>query len=267
MVLKKKIPVFTKGIITENQHLKNEYYKIVINAPQIAEIAQPGQFVMLSKWKMKELLLKRPFSFYEIDPEQGSISLLYKKVGKGTVLMAESKTGEQVELIGPLGNGFIIPEKTKNIAVVSRGIGVVPLILLLKQAKKENIGIYSFLSASNNELLLGDDIIESLSANTFYTTDDGSRGLPGNVTMFLEDFLSKNPGVIDAVYTCGSKRLARHIRELQKKYHFHAYVSLEERMGCGIGSCKGCVIQTKHGYQRVCKEGPVFPLEEVVLDE
>lgn len=267
MILKKNVPAFTKGIITENQHLKNEYYKIVINAPQIAEIAQPGQFVMLSKWKMKELLLKRPFSFYEIDPDKDSISLLYKKVGKGTALMAESKPGEYIELIGPLGNGFLIPEKVKNMAVVARGIGIVPMLPLVRQGRKENKGIYSFLSASKNELLLGNDIMESLSVNTFYATDDGSKGLPGNVTMFLEDLLGKNPDVIDAVYTCGSKRLARHIRELQKKYHFHAYISLEERMGCGIGSCKGCVIQTKHGYQRVCKEGPVFPLEEVVLDE
>jgi len=267
MVLEKRTPAFIEGIIIDNVHLKNDYYRIIIDSPQIAQNAKPGQFVMLSKWHIKELLLKRPFSFYNIEPDQGQFSLLYKKVGKGTEKMAEAKKGELVELIGPLGNSFIIPEKVKNIAIVARGIGVVPMMPLVNKAKKEDIGIYSFLSARKSELLLCDDNMESICKDTFYTTDDSSKGCPGNVTVFLEDFLKKAPNGIDAVYTCGSKRLARHIRDLQKKYNFHAYISLEERMGCGIGSCKGCVVQTKHGYQRACKEGPVFPLEEVVLDE
>jgi len=117
MAYKKNTPVYIKGAIIENKRLKNDYYKIVINSPQIAAIAKPGQFVMLSKWKIKELLLKRPFSFYEIESDQGYFSLLYKKVGKGTAIMAEAKKDEIVELIGPLGNGFKIPEKVNNIAI------------------------------------------------------------------------------------------------------------------------------------------------------
>lgn len=266
MTSKRNTPIFTNGIVAEHVLLKNGYYKTVFIAPQVAQTAKPGQFVMLSKWNIKELFLKRPFSFYEIEPETGRFSLLYKKVGKGTAVLSESKPGEQVELIGPLGNGFILPEKVKNIAVVARGIGVAPLLPLIRQVKSENRGIYSFLSASSKELLFANELVEAVSLNTYYTTDDGSKGLPGNVTMFLEDLLREDPEAIDVVYTCGSKRLARHIGELQQRYHFQAYISLEERMGCGIGACKGCVVETSHGYQRVCKEGPVFRLEEVVLN-
>jgi NAD(P)H-flavin reductase len=138
---------------------------------------------------------------------------------------------------------------------------------LARESNKNGIEIFSFLSARTKDLLLYSDEIKSLSKDIFYTTDDGSKGATGIVTLFLDNLLEETEIKIDAVYTCGSKRLARHIKELKKKYHFSAFISLEERMGCGIGSCKGCVVNTIHGYQRVCKEGPVFPLEEVILDE
>ncbi len=267
MVSKNSHTLFIKGKIIEQKHLENDYYEMTIEAPRIAEIARPGQFVMLSKWKIKELLLKRPFSFFQIDSRKGRFDILYKKVGKGTQILSESRVDEEVELIGPLGNGFYIPKNTHKIAIVARGIGIAPMMPLIQESRKKGIEIYSFLSAKEKALLLCDDKLESFSNNVFYTTDDGSRGVKGNVTCFLEELLEEKVTEIDAVFTCGSRRLARHIKELQKKHHFFAYISLEERMGCGIGSCKGCVVQTKYGYQRVCKEGPVFPLEEVALDE
>jgi len=260
-------PVFIKGKIIENKPLPGDYYHITIKAPEIAKKARAGQFVMLSKWSLKNLLLKRPFSVNSIDADQGILGLLYKKVGKGTQILSDSQPKELVELIGPLGNGFSIPEEVKIIAIVGRGIGVATLIPWAEECSKKGIEIYSFLSAKEEKLLLGREKIEALSIRTFYTTDNGSPGIKGMVTTFLEELLKDNTVHIGAVYTCGSKRLARHIRELQKDYHFSAYISLEERMGCGIGVCKGCVINTIHGYQRVCKEGPVFPLEEVIFDE
>lgn len=260
-------PIFIKGKIIENRHLQGDYYCITIKAPEIAKKAKPGQFVMLSKWPIKALLLKRPFSFSYLDACQGIIGLLYKKVGRGTQILSESKHDEEVELIGPIGNGFYLPDEAKVIAIVARGIGVATLIPFMKECKKKGIEIYSFLSAQENKLLLERDQIESFSSRTFYTTDDGSCGNKGNVTYFLEEYLLEGGTKIGAVYTCGSRRLARHIKALQSKYHFSAYVSMEERMGCGIGACKGCVIKTTKGFQRVCQEGPVFPLEEVIFDE
>ncbi|MEA3313271.1 MAG: dihydroorotate dehydrogenase electron transfer subunit [Caldisericota bacterium] len=257
--------ILTKGKIIEQVNLSNNYHKIKIKAPQIPQEAKPGQFVMLSKWKIKELFLKRPFSFYNIEPNLGTFDILYKNIGKGTQILAESKIGDLVELIGPLGNGFNIPENTRKVAVVARGIGVAPLIPLMLESKKRGIEIYSFLSAQTENLLLCSNKIESISRETFYTTDDGTKGAKGKVTGFLEKILKEI--VVDVVYTCGSKRLAKHIRNLQKKYNFLAFVSLEEHMACGIGTCKGCVRKTKYGYKRVCKEGPVFPVEEVIFND
>ena len=259
------IPLMISGNLIENINLNDNYYRMRIEAPQIAKEAKPGQFVMLSKWKIKELFLKRPFSFYNIEPNLGTFDILYKNVGKGTQILAESKMGDLVELIGPLGNGFKIPENTHNIAIVARGIGIAPLLPLMLESKQKGINIYSFLSAQTENLLLYNDKIESISKKTFYTTDDGSKGVKGKVTNFLEKVLEET--AIDVVYTCGSKRLVQHIRNLQKKYNFLAFVSLEEHMACGIGACKGCVCKTKDGYKRVCKEGPVFPVEEVIFDD
>jgi len=257
--------VFTKGKILKQIYLNNNYYRIKIEAPQIAKEAKPGQFVMLSRWKIKQLLLKRPFSFCHIDPKLGTFDILYKKVGKGTQILSESKTGDLVELIGPLGNGFNISENTQKIAVVARGIGVAPLIPLMLESSKRGIEIYSFLSAQTESLLLYSNMIESISKKTFYTTDDGLKGTRGKVTNFLEKYLKESN--IDVVYTCGSKRLAQHIKNLQKTYHFLAFVTLEEQMVCGIGACKGCVHKTINGPKRVCKDGPVFPVEEVMFYE
>lgn len=257
--------ILTKGKIVEQINLNNNYHKIKIEAPQIVQKAIPGQFVMLSKWKIKELFLKRPFSFYNIEPDLGTFDILYKNIGKGTQILAESKIGDLIELIGPLGNGFRIPENTQNIAIVARGIGIAPLLPLMLKSRQKEIEVYSFISAQTEKLLLCNDKIESISRKTFYTTDDSSKGAKGKVTDFLEKILEEI--VIDVVYTCGSKRLTKHIRNLQKKYDFLAYVSLEGHMACGIGACKGCVCKTKSGYKRVCREGPVFPVEEVIIDD
>lgn len=260
-------PMFVKGRVIENKLIKDGYYEITIDSPDITSKAKPGQFVMLSSWQMENLFLKRPFSFYNIDSEQGVFTIFYKIVGKGTKILSQSKAGDEVELIGPCGNGFSFPINTKRIALVARGIGIATLLPLALEAKKRGIEIYSFLSAREKTLLLGKDKLEPLSSHIFYTTDDDWKGTDGKVTFLLEELLKGNTVDFQAVYVCGSKRLARHIKELQKEYRFAAYVSLEERMGCGIGACKGCVINTIHGYRRVCKEGPVFSLEEVILNE
>ena len=188
---KKINSVITKGKILEQINLDNNYYRIKIEAPQIAKEAKPGQFVMLSKWKIKQLLLKRPFSFCQIEPNLGTFDILYKKVGKGTQILSESKIGDLVELIGPLGNGFNISESVKKIAVVARGIGVAPLIPLILECNKRGIEIYSFLSAQTENLLLYNDKIESISKKIFYTTDDGSKGTKDIVTNFLGKVLEE----------------------------------------------------------------------------
>lgn len=259
------IPIMRKGNLIEQINLNFNYYRMKIKAPQIAEKAKPGQFIMLSMWKTKDPFLMRPFSFHKIESDQGTFDILYKEKGKGTQIMAKSKAGDSVELIGPLGNGFKIPEGISNIAIVARGIGIAPLFPLMLESKRMGIEPYVFLSAQTDNLLLCNNEIKLISKKVFYTTDDGSKGAKGKVTNFLEKVLKET--VIDVVYVCGSERLTKHIQKLQKEYNFLAFVSLEERMACGIGACKGCIHKTKNGYKRVCKEGPVFPVEELIFNE
>lgn len=260
-----KNSIFVRGKVIGQFNLGNDYYKIKIFAPQITKKAKAGQFVMLSMWETRDPFLKRPFSFHNIEPDLGTFDILYKKKGKGTQIMSKSKAGDLVELVGPLGNGFEIPEGVNTIAIVARGIGIAPLLPLILESKRIGIESYAFLSAQKDNLLLCNNAIELISKKVFYTTDDGSKGTKGKVTNFLEKVLKKM--LIDVVYVCGSKRLTKHIQKLQKEYKFLAFVSLEERMACGIGACKGCVHKTKKGYKRICKEGPVFPVEELILNE
>jgi len=147
-------PIMVKGNLVENINLNTNYYKMRIKAPQITRKAKPGQFVMLSTWRTKDPFLKRPFSFCKIEPNTGTFDILYKVIGKGTQIMAKTKIGDLVELIGPLGNGFKIPENAKNIAVVARGIGIAPLMPLILESKRREIGVYAFLSAQTDNIIM-----------------------------------------------------------------------------------------------------------------
>ena len=259
------IQIYAK-VLHQTEIVKNHFI-LKILAPEIVKDALPGQFVMLSAWKQKDPLLRRPFTFNRLFPKKGSFDILYKKVGKGTEIMSYLKVGDQVSLLGPLGNGIKFPKNIKRIAIVCRGIGVAPMLSIIDKAKEKGIDIYAYLSAATKDLLLVKKEIKEKAKLLYITTDDASLGTSGKVTDFLEKTLKDTK--IDAVYTCGSKRLKRHIESLKEQYGFSAWVILEEQMACGIGACKGCVCRAKKysnhegKYFLVCKDGPVFPVDEV----
>lgn len=252
--------------LNQTEIIKNHFI-LKIFSPEIVKEAIPGQFVMLSAWKQWDPLLRRPFTFNRIFYKEGSFELLYKKVGKGTEIMSNLKAGDQVSLLGPLGNGIKFTKNIKRIAIVCRGIGVAPMLAIIDKAKEKGIDIYAYLSAATEDLLLVKKEIKRKAKSLYITTDDASLGIPGKVTDFLEKTLKDTK--IDAVYTCGSKRLKRHIEKLKELYGFNAWVILEEHMACGFGACKGCACKAKKDndhkdkYFLVCKNGPVFPVDEV----
>lgn len=182
-------------------------------------------------------------------------------------MMSYLKVGDQVSLLGPLGNGIKFTQNMKRIAVVSRGIGVAPMLAIVDNAKEKGIEVYAYLSAATENLLLRKEEIKEQAKLIYIATDDSSLGVSGKVTDFLEKTLRDTK--IDAVYTCGSKRLKNHIESLKVTYGFNGWVILEEHMVCGIGVCKGCVCRAKKAndhkdsYLLVCKDGPVFPIDEV----
>ena len=253
-------------VLNQTEIIKN-YFILKIYAPEIVKKAIPGQFVMLSAWEQRDPLLRRPFTFNRFFSTEGSFEILYKKIGKGTEIMSHLKAGDQVSLLGPLGNGIKFPKNTKRIAIVCRGIGVAPMLAIIDKAQEKGIDIYAYLSATTKDLLLRKEEIREKAKSLYITTDDASLGISGKVTDFLEKTLKDTQ--IDAVYTCGSKRLKRHIESLKELYGFNAWVILEEHMACGIGACKGCVCRAKKAnnhqdrYLLVCKDGPVFPVDEV----
>ena len=219
--------------------------------PNVCFNGKPGQFYMLRGWEV-DPFLPRPISICNIS--DGMITFLYEARGKGTHIISKLKKGDILELLGPLGNGFNL-DLEGNIAIISGGIGVAPMIYLMKQLKT-NIDFYC---GFRNEAYYLNEIKKNIN-NIYISTEDGSVGYRGFVT---ELFV---PEKYDTVLTCGPIPMMKRVVEMCKEKEIPIYVSMESRMACGVGACLGCAIETTSGMKRVCKDGPVFPGEEVVFN-
>lgn len=209
----------------------------------------PGQFMHI-KVPDQTLILRRPISIAKFDEHQ--IHLIYKVVGDGTACLSQVEVGEKLDALGPLGTGF--PLEKGNILIVGGGMGVAPLYQLAKSLRDENLTIV--LGFGNQSMMYYVDKFEKL-GRVYLTTDDGSVGVKGHVGTVLSGL-----GQFDAVYACGPIPL---LYNVQKNYENldKVYVSLEERMACGIGACYAC--DTKDKQYRVCHDGPVFKAKEVTI--
>ncbi|MBE3572057.1 MAG: dihydroorotate dehydrogenase electron transfer subunit [Moorella humiferrea] len=262
--------MYVKGKIVDHKQVDVEHRLIIIEQEEIARQARPGQFIMLRAWERRDIVLPRPFSLYRILPEKGQLQILYKIRGKATMEIANRKPGEEVAIIGPLGRGVTLPERG-NIALLGRGIGAAPLMAIGEAAYSRGLGVYTFLSAKKKDLIPGLNDFERVAQKVTLSTDDGEINEGRLLTFLLEDLITAEGVEINIVFTCGSRRLAKGLYSMEQKYNFTAYVLLEEIMACGIGSCKGCVCKVKNPdtpegfvYKRVCQEGPVFPVSEVI---
>lgn len=254
--------MYNKCIVKKTELIAEGFGRVVFDAGEIVKTSRPGQFVMIKCWEQNVPFLPRPFSINNVDKQRGLLEILYKIVGTGTKLLSKLNIGDNAMIHGPLGNGFVIPDRVKRIAVVGRGVGAAPMLYLAAEAINRSAEVYVFLSASREEFLFDKERYEDLGAKVYSSCDDSLL-----VTDYLGELLKDKE--FDAVYTCGSKRLMKQVKRLKDIYGFEAYTSLEEHMACGVGACKGCIciINKENGskqYQRVCKEGPVFPIERVV---
>ncbi len=257
--------------IIANYEIAEGMMLMTVEASELAKIVEPGQFAMLKVSSSLDPILRRPLCFYTVSKHNGWVEFVYKVIGKGTEALAERKPGEYIDILAPLGEGWTILPDTKQIAIVGRGVGIAPLIDLAKYARQKDLQVKAYLSASRAEFLVGKDLLEEIGCDVYLHTDDGQYGDGYKVvTDYLEKTLETER--IDQVFTCGSKRLGKKVLEYSKTYDMNSQISLEERMGCGIGACVGCVVDiiTNRGegvieQQRVCKEGPVFWVEEVAM--
>lgn len=245
--------------VLENRFVSGITWEIHLKAPEIAKNTLPGQFVMLSTHSSEnreyDPLNRRPFAVADIEGD--TISIYYDVVGRGTKKITSLKKGDEVNLLGPLGNGVFPIEGVKKAVVVAGGIGASGVSLLVKRLVEKDIPTVVLYGARNKDFLSMREWYDKISQNgveVHYYTDDGSFGKKGFPVEDLDKFVEPET----VIYACGPKPLLRYLKDYSLKRKVKAYLSLDRRMACGWGVCLGCVIKTDSGFERVCKEGPVF---------
>jgi len=244
------------------------YWLITLYSPAIAPRVEPGQFVHLKIPFLNEALLRRPFSVYQAEGE--ILRLLYKDTGKGTHQMTRLKSGDSVNLIGPLGRPFPRHAPDATPVLVAGGYGMAALYLVAKNQPK--IGTAFFGGASKEDILCVDQF-QAMGWPVVIATEDGSLGQQGRVTDALDGWLgSRGESPRPEYFACGPNAMLRAVGDRARAGGDTAWLSMDRNMGCGVGACLTCVqkVQRKNGdwtWARVCKEGPVFECREIVWDE
>lgn len=253
--------------VLRQEELAPGCFRITFLSGEIAAAARPGQFLHVRVAPSLEPLLRRPLSVHAADRQTGEVALLYRVTGRGTDLLARKKRGDFLDLIGPLGRGFTLPGPGCRAVVVAGGIGIAPLFFLLQQLSAGKIPADVLLGARKREELLLEKEIRSLGFPVRAATDDGSAGYRGPVTDLLAGLLAEER--VEMVYACGPPAMLKVVALMLARHGVEGEVSLEERMGCGVGACFSCACRIKEEgggevYRRVCFEGPVFRAGEVV---
>ncbi len=243
--------------IIKNEQIALDTFEMVLQDEYITRHASPGQFIYIS---LPGYTLRRPISIADMDKERNVLTILFKVLGKGTESLSQYKSGMMLDVIGPNGNGFPLEGmRGKKAVLIGGGIGVPPLYYLGKQLKSNGAIVISVLGFQSKAHVFYEKAFLEL-GETLIVTDDGSYGEEG----FVTDVLYQLP-VFERFYSCGPKGMLKAVSE--KLNTKNGYISLEERMGCGVGACAACTIPTVTGqrYKKICHDGPVFPAEEVIL--
>ncbi len=246
------------------------YYHMGL-ACQGFDYTEPGQFVMVQVSGQNGPLLRRPFSIYNVnlDGEKTTIELLYKVVGTGTELLSNAKSGDAIDMIGPLGNGFSLTPPDGEVYLAGGGIGVPPLFYLASMLKKDGYDMSHcrmFLGGRSEADLLCREEFERLGVSIHVTTDDGSAGQQCLITSPLEEAIAQTLPTM--LYACGPLPMLECIVGISKKYTVPCQVSIESMMACGIGACLGCAVpkaDDSGAYLHVCQNGPVFDAETIII--
>lgn len=254
--LQKRFPILATACLAKGVH------ELIVDCPEITRQAYAGQFVHIRT----SYTLRRPISICQLDYERGTLRLVLEERGKGTAEICRMRAGESIDLLGPLGTGFELKDKSKKAVVVGGGIGVAPMLGVADFYKENCTAVLGFRDSAN--VILEKDFA-ALGSKILLCTDNGSRGFHGFTPQLLENYLQENSA--DVIYACGPKPMLKGVKEAAEKYGVRCQVSLDERMACGIGACLGCACKTKKEngsstYSHVCKHGPVFEASSVDFD-
>lgn len=248
--------------------LADGIYRMDIKSRYVADNSKPGQFVNIRCCEGNELLLRRPISICSVDKEKGTFIIAFMVKGKGTRYLSQRKPGDFLDIIGPSGNSFDISGEYHKVLAVGGGIGVFPLLYLLDTINDPyKCSLVGFRSKDDLVLL---DEFEFCSNKVGVCTNDGSAGEKAFVTEMLEKELINNKW--DIIYACGPFEMLKKVHLLAVNYNVRCQVSLEQRMGCGIGACLVCACKIKSmgnngwTYKHVCKDGPIFWSTDVVWE-
>lgn len=252
-----------KSTVIEQKMIADGICSMWLDAKEIAVQAKPGQFISVYS-NDKSCVLPRPISICEIDREKGTLRIVYRVVGKGTEEFSKAEAGDSFEILGPLGNGFPIEEaKGKKVLMIGGGIGVPPMLQTAKEIEGEAIIVSGY---RNQDLFLKEELESA--GTLFIATEDGSVGTKGNVV----DAIRENQIEADMMFACGPKPMLRALKNYALEKGIPCWISMEEKMACGVGACLACVCQSKdvdsHSHvhnKRICKDGPVFLSTEVEL--
>ena len=255
--------------VVSNDAVNSDYRLLVVDAPAIALAAEAGKFFHLACPARgdDQPLLRRPMSVYRIDRGCGQMSFLYKVTGAGTRGLATLAPGDTLDALGPLGRGFRIPDGTRHVLLLARGVGLATLAPLAELAVSLGAKVTAVLSARSPELLMSEDYLRSVGARIETVTDTVGDSDVVALEARLRLIHAREP--FDFLATCGSNRLLQLLQTLSEEWNIPGEVALEQNMGCGLGMCFACVrnfrtADGKQDYRRVCWDGPVFDLREAL---
>lgn len=239
--------------IITNEEIAYKTYRMILHG-DTSKITAPGQFINI-KINSEKTFLRRPISINDYDDK--SMTIIYKVFGEGTKLLSQMKQFEELDILGPFGNGFTINETAHRQLLIGGGVGVPPLYSVAKQLHKKGIAFDVVLGFATKSDVFLEGLFRGLGANVYIATMDGSYGYKGHVLNVIN---LKNI-YYDYYYACGPERMLMALVETDVS----GQLSFEERMGCGFGACMGCSCKTVTSYKRICKEGPVLESNEVLL--
>jgi dihydroorotate dehydrogenase electron transfer subunit len=269
------VPFDVDARVLENRRLSSDYNVLSLEAPAIAEATAPGQFVMVKPGRGIDPLLRRPFSVFEVLRDNGrpvGVSILSKRVGMTTSQIFEAGTGDRVQCLGPLGRPFTLPDPPAEVWMVAGGVGLAPFWTVAGTLAARGVPMTLFYGGRRDADLFYLDVFEQFGATLALSTEDGSRGDRGRVTVPLERALAaRGPGRDVRLQACGPEPMLAAVARLAARHGCPCEVSVERVMGCGLGGCYSCVVPVKTPmggahHVRSCIGGPVFDAATLVWD-
>lgn len=253
--------------VISNKELKPGCFRMAIEAPKIAREAQPGQFLHIHCGGLDGPLLRRPISIHRISKR--SVEILYNVIGRGTEILSKKMPGGVVDIIGPLGRGFSVDKASSSVKMlIGGGMGSAPLLGLAEELKRIKTKSIIILGAKSKDRILCDKEFKKLGAQVHIATEDGSAGERSLAVDLARGIIhsKKYKWHEICIYAAGPMGMIKALCRMMEGCSLESQASIEERMACGLGACLGCAIDTRSGYKRVCKDGPVFRLCDIVCE-